>query len=145
MKLHPTPVHDPHWEGTEIAACDLWRYVWLWYGFNLRLIVIPQGEITAAQYGYAWAWCYPRDPDVIRRSVADWNPDTQDEPLLWHKRPTTRRLAPHRDPADPYNRPRCEHGGYMDDGGCHVAVCHTTIRYRQHHCLAALPTRTVQS
>lgn len=131
MQLHPTPLHDDHWEGTEIAADDLWRYVWLWYGFNTRLLVIPQGPITAAQFGYAWAWCFPRDPAVVTEAVAAWEPDTQDEPLLWHKRATERRLAPHRDPADPYNRDRCEHGAYMDDDNCRLEVCHTTLGWRR--------------
>ncbi|MFJ9114465.1 hypothetical protein ACIRJO_02835 [Streptomyces sp. NPDC102394] len=58
-------------------------------------------------------------------SAAVFQPDTQDEPLGWHKRAGADiRLAPHRDQDPEHNRPRCVHGSYLGADFCeHAAVC----------------------
>lgn len=118
---HPAPVIDEHWQGEELAADDTYRYVWIWQGFNIRLLAIPHGE--AGQWGYDHAWCYPRDPGIVREAVAEWDPDIEDEPSGWHKRPTVpAREAPRRNEAPAYNRPRCVHGCYIHDG-CRTINC----------------------
>jgi len=118
---HLAPIVDEHWQGEELAADDTHRYVWIWQGFNIRLIAIPQGE--AGQWGYGHAWCYPRDPDAVREAVDEWDPDIEDEPSGWHKRPTASvRRAPNRGQAPNYNRPRCLHGCYVHDG-CRTINC----------------------
>lgn len=51
-------------------------------------------------------------------------PDTQDEPLGWHKRATWPvRQASRRNDNPQYNRARCEHGSYFLDDGCRVLNC----------------------
>lgn len=118
---HRAPIVDEHWQGEELAADDTHRFLWLWQGFNIRLIAVPHGE--AGMWGYDHAWCYPRDPEVVKAAVAAWNPDTQDEPAGWHKRPTAGvRRAPRRDEEPECNRPRCLHGCYLDDG-CRTVHC----------------------
>ncbi|MEK8141771.1 hypothetical protein NKH18_01380 [Streptomyces sp. M10(2022)] len=70
--------------------------MWIWQGFNIRLLAIPHGE--DGRHGYDHGWCYPRDPQLVAASVATWDPTTQDEPTGWHKRPThPARQAPHRE------------------------------------------------
>ena len=60
--------------------------------------------------------------------MAAWDPDTQDEPTGWHKRPTTpARQAPRRDEQPDYNRPRCVHGCYLHDG-CRTIACPEATR-----------------
>jgi hypothetical protein len=121
MHHHPRPRYDDHWEGQELAADDTHRFVWLWYGFNIRLLAVPHGihGMTAWDYG----WCYPRDPELVAAAVAGWNADVQDEPLGWHKRPCMPvRRAPRRDEDPHYNRPRCLHGCYADEG-CRTINC----------------------
>ena len=118
---HAEPIIDEHWQGEELAADDTHRYLWIWQGFNIRLIAVPHGE--AGQWGYDFAWCFPRDPETVRAAVAAWNLDTQDEPAGWHKRPTADiRRAPRRDEEPDCNRPRCLHGCYIDDG-CRTVGC----------------------
>lgn len=46
----------------------------------------PDGE-----GGYEHAWCFPRDPALVERAVGEWDPDTQGEPMGWHKRRTVQR------------------------------------------------------
>lgn len=128
MDLHNPPRYDAHWQGTELAADATHRYLWLWYGFNIRLIAVPKNDTGA--WGYDHGWCYPRDPEAVARAVAAWDPDTQDEPAGWHKRPTSPvRRAPHRDPEDPYNRDRCVHGCYLDES-CRTVNCEEALAYR---------------
>ncbi|MFE3378781.1 hypothetical protein [Streptomyces anulatus] len=126
MKLHEPPVLDLHWEGYELAADTTHRFLWIPQGSNLRLIAVP---IDAPEsMGYDHAWCYPRDPDVITSAVAVWDPDTQDEPTGWHKRPTHPvRRAPRRDQDLEYNRPRCHHGSLLAEP-CRTVVCHDRDR-----------------
>jgi hypothetical protein len=121
MRHHPEPIFDSHWEGEELATDDTYRYIWLWQGFNIRLIAVPVDD--ANSWGYDHGWCYPRDPSVVRASVAAWDSDVQDEPMGWHKRPTGHpRRAPRRDDDPHYNRPRCVHGCYIDEG-CRTINC----------------------
>ncbi|MEU1071875.1 MULTISPECIES: hypothetical protein [unclassified Streptomyces] len=124
MIHHPEPIYDDHWEGYELAADDGHRYLWLWQGFNIRLIAVPREE--TGSFGYDHGWCYPRDPQVVASAVAAWDSDTQDEPDGWHKRPTMPvRRAPRRDEEPHYNRPRCVHGCYID-AGCRTVACSET-------------------
>jgi hypothetical protein len=118
---HPAPIIDEHWQGEELAADDTHRYLWIWQGFNIRLIAVPKDDPECL--GYDHGWCYPRDPSVVRDAVAEWDPDIEDEPSGWHKRPTVPvRRAPRRDEAPSYNRPRCVHGCYVHDG-CRTINC----------------------
>lgn len=116
---HPRPVWDDHWQGEELAADATHRYLWLWHGYNIRLIAVPADD----SMGYDHGWCYPRNPAAVREAVHAWDPDTEDEPFGWHKRPTRPvRRAPHRDQRPDYNRPRCVHGCYLHDG-CRTIGC----------------------
>ena len=119
---HPAPIVDEHWQGEELARDDTHRYVWIWQGFNIRLLAISLGP--DGEWGYDWAWCYPRDPAIVREAVDEWHPDIEDEPSGWHKRPTYNKVrrAPLRDQASAYNRPRCVHGCYVHDG-CRTINC----------------------
>lgn len=125
---HPEPIWDDHWQGFELAADGSHRFVWLWQGFNIRLIAVPCGE--AGTWGYDDAWCFPRDPALVAAAVAAWDPETQDEPTGWHKRPTMPvRRAPRRDEAAEFNRPRCVHGCYLHEG-CRTVACPEADGYR---------------
>lgn len=144
MELLATPEWDEEWQGEIIARHDGWRYVWLWYGWNIRLIVIWDGPPSAERWGVPYAWCYERKdgPEAVCAALRAWNPDTQDEPPGYKKRAADARTAPSRDPLDPVNRPRCEHGGYMDvDNDCRTDVCHTTLGYRRKHGMELPPFR----
>ncbi|MEU1853958.1 hypothetical protein ABZ499_33045 [Streptomyces sp. NPDC019990] len=121
LHRHPAPIRDDHWEGEELARDDTHRYVWLWYGSNIRLIAVPHGP--DGDWSLDHAWCFARDPQLVARAVADWDPDTQDEPTGWHKRPTWPvRHAPRRHENPDYNRARCVHGCYLDEG-CRTVNC----------------------
>lgn len=126
MQMHPTPLLDPRWEGYELAADTTHRYVWIWQGFNIRLLAIPRG--VEGDCGYDHGWCYPRDPEIVIAAVAAWDSDTQDEPTGWHKRPTHPvRQAPRRHENPEYNRPRCVHGTYITEE-CRTINCPDTRR-----------------
>lgn len=128
MDLHEPPIYDSHWEGTELAADDTHRFVWIWHGYNIRLLAIPKTE--EGHWMYEHGWCYPREPQLVAAAVAAWDPDTQDEPEGWHKRPTIpARRAPRREEAPEYNRPRCVHGPYLD-AGCRTVNCPEAIVYQ---------------
>lgn len=129
MLHHETPVLVPHWEGYEYGRDDTHAYVGIWQGFNTRLIAVPHGP--DGEWGYDFAWCFPRDLDAIRAAVAAWDPDTQDEPDGWHKRPTREvRQAPRREEAAEHNRPRCVHGCYVEEE-CRTVNCPDVIRYAE--------------
>jgi hypothetical protein len=111
--------YDEHWEGYVLCQDDEHRYLWIWHGFNIRVIAVPHGGTT----GYDHAWCYPRDPATVEAAIEQWDPATEDEPLGWHKRATTKpRRAPHRDRDRAYNQPRCRHGDYLH-GTCRTVNC----------------------
>ncbi|WP_228976708.1 hypothetical protein [Streptomyces sp. DH12] len=130
MRHHPRPLLDLHWQGYELAADATHRFIWIWHGFNIRLLAVPvQGDGS----GYDHGWCYPRDPDAVADAVAAWDADTQDEPMGWHKRPTRPpRRAPRRDEQPEYNAPRCAHGPYLADG-CRTINCHEALAYARDH------------
>jgi hypothetical protein len=114
-------VLDPHWEAYEVTADATHRFLWMWHGFNIRVIGVPKDEAQAM--GYDWSWCYPRDPELVVESLRWWIPEMHDEPPGWHKRPTSLvRRAPERFRDPQYNRPRCEHGCYVDEG-CRTIGC----------------------
>lgn len=131
MQHHPQPILDEHWQGYELAADDTHRYVWIWHGYNIRLIAVPL-DVNEAM-GYDHGWCFPRDPDLVKAAVAAWNADTQDEPTGWHKRATHPvRRAPLRDQEPDYNRARCVHGPYIADG-CRTVNCPDASAYAEQH------------
>ena len=111
VTYHPESITDEHWQGEELAADGTHRYVWIWQGFNIRLIAVP---LEDGEWGYDHGWCYPRDPAAVRAAVAAWNPDTQDEPTGWHKRPTV-----------PVRRPRAGTRSRTATGraACTAATC----------------------
>lgn len=92
-----------------------WYDISLNYGSNARLMLTPKSWPK----GWDWGWCF-RSAEVVIAAVAAWNPQTQDEPAGWHKRPTYNKVrrAPLRDQETDYNRPRCVHGTYT-----HVQTC----------------------
>lgn len=114
-------VLDEYWEAYEVTSDDTHRFLWMWHGFNIRVIGVPKDEAQAM--GYDWGWCYPRDPGLVVEHLRAWDPSTQDEPIGWYKRPTAMvRRAPLRDHDPEYNRPRCVHGCYIDEG-CRTIGC----------------------
>lgn len=119
---HPEPIWDDHWQAEELATDDTHRYLWMWHGSNIRLIAVPHGDTM----GYDHGWCYPHNPALVTAAVAAWDPDTEDEPAGWHKRPTfPLRRAPRREEAPDRNQPRCVHGCYIHDG-CRTIGCPDT-------------------
>jgi hypothetical protein len=93
--------------------------------YNHRLICVPDDSLGGAAYG----WCYA-DATTLHLSATLFDPDTQDEPLGWHKRAGADiRRAPHRDKDPDHNRPRCAHGSYLHTGTRHVLHCPETARH----------------
>ncbi|MFE4863267.1 hypothetical protein [Streptomyces sp. NPDC056670] len=102
-------------EGFTIAEDDEYFYDALPYAFNWRLVMTPKADPRVWDYG----WCYDGSASLIL-AMRVWNPETQNEPLGWKKRPTgrTARIAPRAGTEPKYNRPRCVHGHYPADGPC---------------------------
>lgn len=116
-----TKIYDEEWQGTVLGSDDTHRYIWVWFGYNLRLLAVPHHG-----FGYDHGWCYRRNPQALEDAVAAWDPDTQDEPDGWHKRAThPPRRAPHHDPAR--HVPRCVHGTYAADT-CRALNCEGPTR-----------------
>jgi hypothetical protein len=112
---------DEHWEAYEVTSDATHRFLWMWHGYNIRVIGVPKDEEQAM--GYDWAWCYPKDPELVVEALRWWIPELQDEPPGWHKRPTSYvRQAPERVRDPYYNRPRCIHGRYIEEG-CRTIDC----------------------
>lgn len=110
--LLPAPVWDKDWAGHVLAEDATHRWILLDYNYNLRLITVPHGE----RHGWDYGWCYPRDQAAVRAALEDYDPDTQDEPPGWHKRPGAAvRQAPRREERPEYNRRRCCHGAYLGE------------------------------
>lgn len=108
--LLPAPVWDEDWAGLLLAEDATHRWILLSFGYNMRLITVPHGERNGWDYG----WCYPRDEAAVRAALESYDPDIQDEPMGWHKRPGAAvRKAPRREELPEYNRPRCQHGAYL--------------------------------
>lgn len=111
--------YDEQWQGYVLGQDATHRYLWLWMGYNIRVIAVAHDDIS----GYDHGWCYPRDPRTVEAAATAWDPDTQDEPAGWHKRATHPvRRAPRRAEQPDYNRPRCQHGCYIADG-CRTVGC----------------------
>lgn len=111
--LLPQPEWDAHWVGLVLGEDATHRWILLDYNYNLRLVAVPPGEMLT---GPDYAWCYPRDRAAVLAALEDYDPDTQDEPMGWHKRPGCAiRKAPRRQERPEYNRPRCQHGAYLDE------------------------------
>lgn len=108
--LLPAPVWDDDWAGLVLGEDATHRWMLLEFGFNLRLITVPHGERNGWDYG----WCYPRDTAAVLAALEGYDPDTQNEPMGWHKRPGAAvRKAPRWEERPEYNRPRCRHGAYL--------------------------------
>lgn len=113
MKIYDEPVLDGY--GHIRLAEDEEFYYECWpQGFNDRLVVVEKND---PYRGYEFGWCFEkRDGLMVKAALLIWDPETQDEPQLWHKRPGMNvRRAPRRDEDPQYNRPRCIHGSYMDE------------------------------
>lgn len=112
---------DEHWEAYEVTSDATHRFLWMWHGFNIRVIAVPKDVENSGLYDFAW--CYPKKPRAVVGWLRAWNPVIQDEPLGWHKRPTgIIRQAPERSRSPRYNRPRCVHGDYIEEG-CRTIGC----------------------
>lgn len=121
MNLIENPESDLLWQGLVIAHESGCRWIAVRMLFNHRLVCVPDGE----PYGCAaYGWCY-RSMAALTVSAALFEPDTQDEPLGWHKRAgDDKRRAPNRDQDPEHNRPRCVHGSYLGADFCeHADVC----------------------
>lgn len=121
MKLIENPDTDPLWQGLVVAHDAGCRWIAVRMLFNHRLVGVLDGETYG---GAAYGWCY-RNLAALITSAAVFNPDTQDEPIGWHKRAGAAvRRAPNRDQDPDHNRPRCVHGSYLDARRCeHADVC----------------------
>lgn len=108
--LLPAPVWDDDWAGLVLAEDATHRWILLSFGYNMRLITVPHRERNGWDYG----WCYPRDTAAVLAALESYDPDTQNEPMGWHKRPGAAvRQAPRWEKDPEYNRPRCQHGAYL--------------------------------
>ncbi|MBT2384504.1 hypothetical protein [Streptomyces sp. ISL-11] len=114
LRLYTVPVLNDR-ESTSIAEDDDYFYDLIPMAFNHRLVMTPKKNTRVWDYG----WCYDSALAAIA-CVHVWNPETQNEPLGWKKRPTGEvvRTAPRADADPQYNRPRCLHGNYPSDGPC---------------------------
>jgi hypothetical protein len=114
MQLHDEAIPRPNWGGMEYAADGEWHYVVERMLYNFRLHAVRDGSL-----GPAHGWCYKTLPHAVA-ALGAWDPDTQDEPLFWHKRAGLPRRAPERDHDPDYNRPRCVHGSYLHERACDI-------------------------
>jgi hypothetical protein len=132
MKLSETPEPDPLWQGLVVAHEAGCRWIAVRMLFNHRLVCVPDDGLGCAAYG----WCY-RSLAALITAAAVFEPDTQDEPLGWHKRAGADiRRAPNRDQDPDHNRPRCVHGSYLGADFCeHADVCPEIL----HHCEGTAP------
>lgn len=98
-----------------IAEDDEYYYDAIPMLYNWRLVMTPKDNQLSWDYG----WCFA-GPIELRLAMLAWDPETQNEPLGWKKRPTgiRTRTAPRADEDPSTNRPRCVHGHYPDDGPC---------------------------
>lgn len=116
MNLIDNPETDPLWQGLVIAHEAGCRWIAARMLFNHRLVCVPDdGPVPGLA---AYGWCYSSMAALVA-SAAVFDPDTQDEPLGWHKRAGTDvRRAPNRDQDPEHNRDRCVHGSYLDTRRC---------------------------
>jgi hypothetical protein len=125
MRLHELVVQRPDWGGIEVAADEQFTYVICRMLYTHRLHVIRKGPgITVATY----AWCFKKLPLAVA-AVGVWDPETQNEPLWWHKRAGETRYAPRQHEQAEYNLPRCIHGSYLHQPSCDIdPFCHEVPR-----------------
>lgn len=117
----PEPWSSSSSPGRVVAETDheVWMSVPMAFG-NFRLIGMPRAKHGMEQdWNPWWGWCY-RGELALMAALAVWDPNTQDEPLGWHKRAGEPRRAPQRDEFPEYNWPRCIHGSYLKAGPCAV-------------------------
>lgn len=101
-------------ERTEITMWGEWTIAVAPMIFNARLVMSHQDD----PYGYTYGWCYANLVEAVLAAGA-WDPDVEDEPAGWHKRPTGPRLAPNRPDGQVL---RCDHG-HWPDGTCEYVGC----------------------
>lgn len=114
MQLHDEPfTYNAEWQSAELATDGTHRYLIVPMGWNQRIIGIDRYSQPV------FGWCFKSGHHAMAALVA-WDPDTQDEPILWHKRAGEPRQAPYRDHNLEHNRPRCVHGSYLHDRVCDI-------------------------
>ncbi|WP_327385013.1 hypothetical protein [Streptomyces sp. NBC_01207] len=84
-----------------------------------QLTGTPDGY-PAGTYAYAWHF---NTMQTLLHAVEAWDPATQDEPNGYVKRKGERREAPDRLTLPEYNRRRCHHGKYVEEGACPHIAC----------------------
>src|SRR3546814_17283275 len=78
--------------------------------YNHRLVCVYDDDPAGCA---AYGWCY-RSLAALIAAAAVYEPDTQDEPLGWHKRAGADvRRAPDRDQDPTPHRARCDPGRYL--------------------------------
>ncbi len=115
MNLIENPQTDPLWQGLVIAHESGCRWIAVPMLVNHRLVCVHDDDPHGCA---AYGWCY-RSLAALIASATVFEPDTQDEPVGWHKRAGADiRRAPN------HNRPRCVHGSYLASGQCaHSQFC----------------------
>jgi hypothetical protein len=135
VQLIESPKVDPCWGNTHhpdsgrvIAEGGGCRWLAVKMSFtNWRLIgALSQIEESHPVYG----WCF-NGQLALMAAVALWDPETEDEPLGWHKRAGSPRRARQRHLAPEHNRPRCIHGSYFANGRCAVTEFCEEFRERR--------------
>lgn len=125
LKVYEQPIRNDR-ESFTVAEDDEYWYDMLPMMFNHRLVLCPKNNPLV----YEWAWCF-NGPLELGAAVHVWDPDTQNEPVGWKKRPSElrSRVAPRAEEDSQYNRFRCIHGSYPEDGPCVVAeYCHLDMK-----------------
>lgn len=125
LRLYEQPVPNGR-ESFTIAEDDEHFYDLVPMLFNHRLVITPKESL----YRWVWGWCFDGPVEAIL-AMRVWDPETQNEPVGWKKRPTslTVRQAPRADEDPEHNRHRCIHGDYPDDGPCTKAqYCHLDMQ-----------------
>ncbi|WP_371590868.1 hypothetical protein [Streptomyces sp. NBC_00470] len=118
LDLYPQPVENDR-ECLTLAEDETYYYDAINMLFNWRLVMTPKATPEMWLYG----WCYDGQL-ALTLALKTWDPETQNEPLGWKKRPTrVVRVAPHPETDTGYNRFRCIHGHYPADGPCPDPHC----------------------
>ena len=129
MKLNDPLTWDSVWQGDLLGESDGVRWLCLPMIFNHRLIGVVNDYDA---FGATWGWCFASREQALE-SFRAWDPETEDEPLGWHKRVTGPvRQAPELLLNPEHNLSRCRHGSYLDTEKCAVAdVCDDFISRRR--------------
>lgn len=107
---------NPAWVIAE-GSGFLWMSAPMAFGAFHLLGVNGPDHVMAFSPVHGWAY---RSEAPLLAALASWNPETENEPVGWHKRQGDPRLAPHGDRRPEYNFPRCIHGSYVVRGMCDV-------------------------